>query len=293
VCCWAALQASDIVFDTVLPDGDNEFFVRAVDNAAAVSEVISYEWHVKRQQSNILFLNDFQGTNSMARFNLHADLLAQAGITEIDYMDISDGTPTGGRRVQLSQAFPDRSLASPTTNLMLAEWDHIYWISDNLDRNIGYALEMTLDFFEQGGTMFVNIPSKFVSDDNPLLQFLPFERVEPVPSGEQSFYIGGGSEMQASAELQNPPQLTFRRTRTSEHPIVPFGETVALFEAPFQVRGGFPPTVKDFEGSKLISATNPEENLIYFGVDFSEFTEDSDLIGLVNLLVIDILEFQQ
>jgi len=286
-------RSSDITFDTVNPDGDNEFFVRAVDNAAAVSEVITHEWYVKRQLSNVLFLNDFQGSNSLARFNLHADLLAQNGITEIDYLDISDGAPTGGNRVPLSQAFPDRSLASPTTNLMLAEWDHIYWISDNLDRNIGYALEMTLDFFDQGGTMFVNIPSKFVSNDNPLLQFLPFERVEPVPSGEQSFYIGGGSEMVASDEVQNPPQLTFRRTRTSEHPIVPFGETVALFEAPFQVRGGFPPTQRDFEGSKLISATNPEENLIYFGVDFSEFTADSDLTGLVQILVNDILDFQQ
>lgn len=286
-------SSSDIRFESVNLNSENELFVRSIDNAAAVSDPISYNWHVKKQESTVLFLNDYQGSNNEDRFNLHSELLSQAGITEIDYLDISDGIPTGGRRVQLTQAFPDRSLASPTTNMMLAEWDHIYWISDNLDRNIGYALEMTLDFFEQGGTMFVNIPSKFVADDNSLLQFLPFERVEPVPSGEQSFYIGSGSELQATGDLQNAPQLTFRRTRTSEHPIVPFGETVPLFEAPFQVRGGFPPTIKDFEGSRLISATNPEETLIYFGVDFSEFTEDSDLDGLMDFLIIDLLEFQQ
>jgi hypothetical protein len=284
---------SDVSFDTVNLNGSNEFYVRSIDNAAAISDAISYSWHVKKQESTILFLNDYQGTNSADRFSLHRDLLNQAGITEIDYLDISDGTPTGGRRVQLSQALPDRSLVSPTTNMMLAEWNHIYWISDNLDRNIGYALEMTLDFFEQGGTMFVNIPSKSVADDNPLLQFLPFERVEQVPSNEQSFYIRSGSELQATGDQENPPLLTFRRTRTSEHPIVPFGQTVALFEAPFQVRGGFPPTIKDFEGSTLISATNPEETLIYFGVDFSEFTEDSDLVGLMDFLIIDLLEFQQ
>jgi hypothetical protein len=284
---------SNITFDTVNLNGTNEFYVRSVDNAAALSDAVSYSWHVKKQESTVLFLNDYQGTNSRDRFNLHRELLNQAGVSAVDYLDISDGQTTGGRRVQLSQALPDRSLVSPTTNMMLAEWDHIYWISDNLDRNIGYALEMTLDFFEQGGTMFVNIPSKSVADDNPLLQFLPFERVEQVPPNQQSFYIRSGSELQATGDQVNFPQLNFRRTRTSEHPIVPFGETVALFEAPFQVRGGFPPTIKDFEGSKLISATNPEETLIYFGVDFSEFTEDSDLVGLMDFLIIDLLEFQQ
>lgn len=308
-------SSSEISFDEINLNSENEFFIRSIDNAASVSDPVAYNWHVKKQESTVLFLNDYQGDDSEDRFTLHRELLSQAGITEIDYLDISDGTPTGGRRVQLSQAFPDRSLSSPTINMMLAEWDHIYWISDNLDRNIGYALEITLDFFEQGGTMFVNIPSKFISDDNSLLQFLPFERVEPVPSGEQSFYIRENSELRASGDMENAPQLTFRRNRTAEHPIVPFGETVPLFEAPFLVRGGFPATIKDFDGSKLISATNPEENLIYFGVDFNEFPtpnnsdclpeeeidendEDapepcSEIERLVELLVIDILEFQQ
>ncbi len=306
---------SNFNFDTVHLNGENEFFIRSIDNAAAVSETVSYEWHVKRQTSNILFLNDYQGSSSGDRFDLHANLLAEVGISQIDYIDISDGTPTGGRRVPFTQALPDRSLASPTTNLMLAQWDHIYWISDNLDRNIGYALEMTLDFFDQGGTMFVNIPSKFVSDQNVLLQFLPFERVEPVPVGESSFIINSGAEMQASDGTEDAPLLRFRRIRTAEHPIVPFDETVPLYEAPFRVRGGFPPTTKDYDGSKLISATNPEQNLIYFGIDFDEFTNEdnsdcqpssqineedenapapcSEVDLLLQQLVIDILGFQQ
>lgn len=285
-------RSSDITFDTVLPDGENEFFVRAVDNAAATSESISYEWYVKRQTSNVLFLNDFQGTNSEERFNLHANLLNEVGVTEIDYIDISDGAPTGGRRVAFTQALPDRSLASPTTNLMLAEWDHIYWISDNLDRNIGYALEMTLDFFEQGGTMFVNIPSKSISDQNALLQFVPFERVEPLPSGARRFEVPNGSNLIASSEIENAPEnLTLSRTLITERPIVPFDETIPLFEAPFVIRDF--DGVREHDGSKLISATNPEENLIYFGIDLDFFTEESDLARLIEIIVIDILEFQQ
>lgn len=300
---------SGIVFEDVNVNGDNEFFIRAVDNAAAISNVLSYEWYIKQQQSRILLLNDFQ-VDTESRLAFHDSLLALAGINNYDLIDISDGVASGGQRVPLSSAFPDRTLASPTTNLMLAEWDYIYWISNNLLRNVGYALEMTLDFFDNGGKMFINIPSRFLSSQDPLLQFLPIESVEAVPSGEQSFFIGNGSELQPSGQISNPPQLTIRRNRTSEHPIVPLGETIELFEAPFQVRGGFPPTEKDFDGSHLISAANPEESLLYFGIDFTEFAtpENSDCVSeiveegdilcsdldrLMELLVIDILGFQE
>lgn len=304
-------RPSNVSFNTIRADNENEIFIRAIDNAGAVSNVISHEWFVKSQTSRVLFLNDFQGSNSQERFELHAELLRQNGINEIDYIDISDGNPTGGRRVQLSQAFPDRSLSSPTTNLMLAEWDYIYWISDNLDRNIGYALEMTLEFFSQGGTMFVNIPTKFISSDEPVIQFLPFERVESRPTNNRRFQIASGSAIEADPGLVSPPVVHFRRTQNTYPPIVPFAESIPLFEAPFQLFDPFSNTRTDFEGSKLIAATDPEENLIYFGVDFNEFStpensncvppadaDESDLPcsevdRLIELMVIDILGFQQ
>ena len=139
--------STEFQINTIETDAENTFYLRSIDNAGSVSAVRDYTWYVKRQQSNILFLNDFSGPDSQARANLHIGLLASVGITNFDYIDITDGLATGGRRVVLSQAFPNRALVVPTTNMMLAEWDHIYWISQDLDRNIGYALEMTLDFF--------------------------------------------------------------------------------------------------------------------------------------------------
>ncbi len=304
-------RTTGIIFESVNLNAENEVFLRAIDNAGAVSNVISFDWFVKQQTSRILFLNDYQGSNSLARFQIHADLLRENGITQFDYMDISDGNPTGGRRVQLSQAFPDRSLAAPTTNLMLAEWDHIYWLSNDLRRNIGYALEMTTDFFGNGGTMFVNMPTTFISEDEPSIQFLPFSRVEARPTNNRRFQIESGSEIVSDPSVLSPPVVHFRRTQNTYPPIVPFSESIPLYEASFQLFDPFSNTREDFEGSNLIAATDPEENLIFFGVDFNEFSsiENSNCVPpeqadegelpcsemdrLIEQMVIDILGFQQ
>lgn len=301
-----------ITLNSVEVDSDNTFFLRAIDNAGAVSTVRSFTWHVKRQRSNILVLNDFPLSN---RIDLHLNLLAQLGIDRVDRMDITDGVAQGGRRVVLSSRFPNRALVVPTTNMMLAEWDHIYWISNDLDRNIGYALEMTIDFFSQGGTMFVNIPTKSVPDDNPSLEFLPFDRIQQPPPARR-FFVANNSVLTATSDvtdLINSPQTTttsvpylrFGRNQVPNlFPVVPFGETIELFEANFQIQTLFPVTTAPFDGPKGIASVSPDNAILYFGVDFNEFDQQervvsgetlpaSDLAGLLRLLVLDILNFEQ
>jgi hypothetical protein len=305
---------TDITLQTVRPNETNTFYIRAIDNAGAVSPIRTHSWHVKKQTSNVLFFNDYSGPNSRTVANLHLQLLESIGITNVDYVEITDGLATGGRRVPLSRAFPDRSLAAPTTNMMMAEWDHIYWVSEDLDRNIGYALEMTLQFFENGGTMFVNIPTKSVQDDNPLLEFLPFERIQTPPPG-RTFFIANNTTLSATQEadeyINQPgtsttvaPNLRFRRNQTSLFPVVPFGETIKLFEAEFQTRVPFPPSTTPFDGPRIVSAVNPNNSLLFFGIDLTEFDREerqvgtnvlpaSDLTGLIRLTCVDILKFEQ
>ncbi|MEX0719493.1 MAG: hypothetical protein WD059_02415 [Balneolaceae bacterium] len=316
-----SLNSADFNFDQVNLNAENEYFMRSIDNAGAVSEVLTYTWYLKQQTSNILFINDYS-TNTSDRANLHIGLLNDIGITEIDYLDISDGFALGGRRVPLSSAFPDRTLADPTINMMLAEWDYIYWISENLDRNIGYALEITFDFFAQGGTMFVNIPTKDIAEDNSLLQFLPFQRVENLPTDSsvryQSFYLQRDALITAaSTEISSQPELRLRRNLVDAYPIRPLSETVNLFEAPFQLRESLNSNLHEYGGPKLISATNPDRSLAFFGIDFNHFTtpENSDCVPtdqdpdevdpdnpppycselneLLEILTIDILGFEQ
>jgi hypothetical protein len=174
---------------------------------------------------------------------------------------------------------------------MLAEWDHIYWVSNDLDRNIGYALELTLDFFNNGGTMFINIPTKNLLPDNNLFEFLPFQGFETVPTGFNNFVINANSLVIPNPDLQNPPVLRFSRQLTAARPIIPFGETVNLFEADYKVRPFFG-AAQDFQGNKLIAATNPDQSILYFGIDINEFTADSERARLIELTCIEILGFQ-
>lgn len=290
-------------FENIQSDAINTFFIRAVDNAGSVSAVRVHEWFVKKQQSRILFLNDYFGPTSASVEELHRSLLAQNGITVVDYLNISDGLATGGRRVPLSRALPNRNLAAPTINRMLAQWDYIYWISDDLDRNIGYAIELTIDFFANGGRMFVNIPSKNIAADTPVAEFLPIERVETLPAGQQSFIIRNNALVRASDPSKELPYLRFRRNLLGAFPLVPFSETVRIFEAPFETRNARG-IISPFDGFPLISALSPSGNLLYFGIDITEFDQQTRLVGgieqpaseladLIRITVLDILNFAQ
>lgn len=312
---------SEITFESINLDAENEFFVRTIDNAGAISNVISHTWFIKKQRSKVLFLNDYYGFFSQDRKELHLSLLQSAGIGQVDYMDISDGEVSGGTRVPLSTAFPHRSLAEPTINMMLAEWDYIYWISDDLDRNIGYALEITSRFFDEGGKMFVNIPIELLGDRNSIYQFLPFQGVENAtydePNRSPQFRIRNCTEVNAfqSIRFDFSPELRFKENVFPTYPIIPFSESVPLFEADFSLLLANPRESADYSGNSVISVMNSEGNLIYFGIDIDQFTtpntpetsrnnpcEDpdtgdtlppSDLSGLIEFLTIETLGFEQ
>jgi hypothetical protein len=304
---------TNIVLNTVLTDSDNTFFLRAIDNAGAISTIRERTWYVKKQRSNILVLNDFPMSD---RIGLHLNLLAQIGIDNVDRINITDGVAQGGRRVVLSSQFPNRSLSVPTTNMMLAEWEHIYWVSNDLDRNISYAIEMTIDFFNNGGTMFVNIPTKNdVPEDSPVFEFLPFDRIQSPPPARR-FFVPNNSQLIATEQATNlinspqtstnsVPYIRFGRNQVANlFPVVPFGETIQLFEANFQVQTLFPVTTSPYEGPRGIAAVSPDNSLLYFAVDFNEFDQNervvngetlppSNLSGLLRLLILDILNFEQ
>lgn len=301
------LRELDSKFSSVNLNQDNEFFIRSIDNAGSVSEVKSHVWYVKKQESKILFLNDYFGTSSNARAQLHLSVLENIGIDKVDYIDISDGVVSGGTRVALSNAFPDRDLANPTINKMLAEWDYIYWISDDLNRNIGYALELTTQFFEEGGKMFINIPIEFISDQNPIFQFLPFQGVQAPPEERNAeFIVQKCTSIIASEGLGYNPSLRFKANVFPSYPIIPFTESVDLFEAEFRTVLRNPTAIADYDGIKIVSAMNQEQSILYFGFDLNDFTTSSstcsdsegnlppsDLEGLLDYLIIETLGFEQ
>lgn len=283
-----SIQVNGIILDDV-----NTFYVRTVDTALAESEVQEHEWYVKQQTSNILLLNDDASSNSQQNLDYHISKLAEAGLT-VDVINITDGTGLQGGVVPLSNAFP--RVINPTLNRALAKWDHIYWTSSSLNRNINYAQEILNRFFDEGGTLFYNALSTVRSQGDPLLNFLPIQQYVSINSsdGEVGFRIQDNYEVRP---LDGGPQLSYQGGRNPNiWPFFASNEQDELYEAQLLKRfitGG----AAVHDGPSTIAALNPEGNFIFFGLPLADFRQSDgseDNVGdLLNELLINRLGFSQ
>ena len=264
----------------------NKFFVRALDNAGAHSEADTVSWYVKRRKSGILFINDYAGSFSQSNAGFHLNALAQAGITNVDYWDISDGSATGGQKVTLSHAFP--AVTDPTLIKTLALWDHIYWMSNDMNRNITYAEAITSDFFARGGTMFVTMPTQNLDSSDPLFNFLPIDGLTPLPQIATGFVISSSANVEPVPPFSGPV-LGIVSSISSVYPIEPSSGSKALYKTDFRM--GTLIGYTDFTGNEVVSVESREGNIIFFGLDMSDLNENNNIGQLIKRMCVDELGF--
>jgi hypothetical protein len=280
-------------------NADNRFYIRASDRTGATSTLDSARWYLKQQRSQILFLNDLIGPDRYTRATNHINRLAAIGLTTIDVVDITDGNSVGGFKVPRSHAFPRRT--NPTVVEMMASWRYIYWVSDDIDRNISYANEMLVRFFQRGGKLFASMPVKNISPTDPVLSYLSIARIMPLPSGATSFRIppiGGANRGIVPRPPFSGPVLSASSTVIGIFPLKPIIGSVTLYEADFKnTRLGsvqnveYPPVgLSDFD--ETIAIRNPDGNLIFFGMDLLTIDRDNNLNTLLQRLVIEELGFR-
>lgn len=263
----------------------NTFYVRAIDAAEAVSNVDSVSWFIKQQTSNTLFLNDFAGLNSMQKQSFHLDLLSQQGISP-DIWIINDGEVEQDK-VALSDAFP--TVIDPTLIKTLSKWDHIYWISNDLDRNITYAQEILEEFTDNGGTSFVNIPMKRLSLEDEVFNYLP---VDSIQSG--SFLILEDSLITpTNVAITNTLKMASGSFALSNvFPIKGVSGSTSLYQADFERRtatGG----IRDYNDYQFVAIENSEGNVIYFSLDIALLNGNNNLQDMIQEIVIERLGFKQ
>lgn len=262
----------------------NTFYVRTVDAAESKSEIDSTSWFIKTQKSKTLFLNDFSGARSQERQEFHLDLLQQNGITPDVWM-INDGEVLRDK-VPLSEAFP--LVIDPTLLKTLAEWDHIYWISDDLNRNITYAQEILAEFFNNNGTVFVNIPMQNMDREDPLFNFLP---VDSIASGQ--FFLFEDSlvvpQVQDISEVLKVKTGSF--ALFNDRPIKGVSGSKELYKTDYKRRtnSGF----SEYSGYESVALENAEGNLVYFSLDITNLNGNSNLAEMIQEVVIDRLGFKQ
>lgn len=272
-------------------DSDNSIILRVTDRAGAQSVLDTLSFYIKPKTSRILVLNDIGLSSSEATMDFHLDLLAQNGITRFDELNISDGQTGGGLKVTRSAAFP--ATTNPTLLRMLAEWDFIYWVSDNLDRNVTFANEILATFFSEGGRAFVTIPIKELEPSDPVLNFLNIQSfTEPGDPLATSMQIANGREITPLLNPDRWPILESSQTISNIVPIEPLAGATALYKADFRLvllTGPRP----DFTGNEVISLINGDRNMIYFGLDLTQINARNNAQELVQALVVEELGFQE
>lgn len=279
---------SAIQLNGILMNSNNTFYARAVDQAGAKSRIERKTWYVKRQTSRVLIINDDSNPNTQTRLNNHRAWLAQAGITRVDVIHTTDGSASGGFKAPLSAAF--QKTFDPTMNKTFAKWDYIYWVSDNMDRNITYALEMTVDFFRRGGKMFINMPTKTLPATDPVFTFLPFDRLGvPGVTGAQGFLIQSNTALTAVSILTAPGGRIGAGNITGVSPLVPTGGSFVLYNAVFRVRqliGSAP-----YTGNPAIAVMSADRDMAFLGLDAATINP-ADIQAMIQFIVVNQLGFQ-
>lgn len=280
--------STNLTVDNILLDQENTVYIRTIDQSGAVSELDSHTWFIRRQTSKVLYLNDHDGNDALEAQAFHLQQLAANGITP-DVLDISDGQATGGDKVRLSEGFP--AVIDPTLRKMLDKWDHIYWVSNNLDRNITFAENILTEFINNGGSIFINIPTRTgFNPSDPLFNFIPVGDIARLEGLERNFRIPNGEEV--FSDDSTFPALRATQTISGIAPIDAIAGSDNLYEADFkaQLTTGFVVEYDDFEG---VAVRSSEGNLIYFAVDLLQLNGNNNMADFIRRVVIEELGFEQ
>lgn len=265
----------------------NTFYVRTVDNAGAVSNVASTSWYVKQKTSNTLFINDYSGSSSNTTAAYHKTQLATNGITP-DQWIINDGEIAQGK-VSLSEAFP--AVIDPTLKKTLSTWDHIYWISNDINRNITYALDIASEFFANGGTMFINIPMKDISQNDEIFNFLPVDSIGVLSGLQRNFLLNINTPVRYG-DSNNTIELLIDKRIVGNYPLKASAGATVLYTTDFKATTllGFN---EDYIGDEAVAIENNEQNVIYFSIDLKNVNGNNNISEVLEELLINRLNFKQ
>lgn len=265
--------------------GSNTAYIRSIDAAGATSNIDTVSWYIKPQYSDVLFINDIGSAAAIDIQNEHLSYLSNSGIEPDIWLINSGQTALGG--IGLAEEFP--SVIDPTLKRTLAKWDHIYWVSNDIDRNITFALDITTDFFSQGGSMFISIPMKEISQEDDIFNFIPVDSIGYVnpDSLETGFLINGDVDVPS---LESGPTLKTERRQTGIYPLKATPGATVLYETDFKATTVLG-SINDYTRFEGVGIENPEGNLIYFGMDITTLNGNNNLAEFIEYVCVERLGF--
>jgi len=243
-------QGTDIHIPNLLLDSDNTVYVRAVDLTDTTSTIERYTWYVKKQRSDVLYVNDWRKSKFPVLQGFHVALLQRylPPDVSVDTWDITLPFATGAAgNVPRSELLPAN--ADPTLRQTLALYKHIYWVATNTTRsvqrnNFPFAAGVLDLFFENGGTMIVHSaitlpPNPEDNLGNPAILLLPLTSLITFPDTlRQQLRLRPGATVTPVGQPPGVgtmlPQLSISSFNINTLPYVVGGtNTIPLYEASY------------------------------------------------------------
>jgi hypothetical protein len=277
-----SFRSSSLTTSGININSENTFYIRVVDQALRTSEIKAFRWYVKNQESRLLILNDDASNDGQQRLASYLEVLSSIGYS-YDLWNINDGEANS----PISEAFPKTT--EPTLLKTVDKWDAIIWFTNDIERNLRFAQNITRDFFDNGGKMLVTGPIKRLGDGDPLLNFIPIASYGVLTGLQTGFVLNNNSAI-TPVEPTAPTLANRGRINT----ITPFLEapgSKAVYTTTFRATTILGST-QPYNGPSTISVLNPEGNFLLFGFEPADVTTNENLSSFFQYLLQEELTIQ-
>jgi hypothetical protein len=205
---WKSLPRSTTFITLRAPDGlregDNAFYLRAVDIAGARSRIIrmpdsSGTWYVREPRTDLLIVDDYGPADASATFyTAITDTLFGGRFAGADVFDIKTGASTTSRGKYLPP------YTNPTFIETLKLFKYLLWYTDN-DPTIDVAQVALPEYQRSGGRIFYTaaFPESAIDPRGGITDYAPIDSLSPEPIR----FVPSGTKAEADAESPGYPTL--------------------------------------------------------------------------------------
>lgn len=277
-----SFRTSSLSTSGIVLDAENTFYIRVIDQALRISQIKAFKWFVKSQKSRLLILNDDASNDNQQSLASYLESLRSIGYT-YDLWNINDGEANA----PISDAFP--KTVEPTLLKTIDKWDAIVWFTNDIERNLRFAQDISRDFFSSGGKMLATGPTKRLNDRDPLLNFLPIASYGELTGLQTGFVLNNNT---AIDPINSAAPILANRIRINT--ITPFLEAAgakAIYKTNFRVTTILGST-QPYNGVNTVSVMNPEGNFLFFGFEPADVTTNENLSSFFQYLLQEELTIQ-
>jgi hypothetical protein len=276
---WKSLPRSTTFLtlreDDGLREGDNAFYLRAVDIAGARSRIIRMPdtasvWYVKEPKTDLLIVDDYGPSDASAAFYRSiVDTLFGGRFAGADVFDIKTGANSTTRGKYLPP------YTNPTFIETLKLFRYVLWYTDN-DPTIAVAQVALPEYQRSGGHILYTaaFPESAIDPRGGITDYAPIDSLSP----EAIRFVPSGTHVESDSESPGYPALV---RDTQGVPVAFIRNLFRRINARNLYR--FEESTR-WEGRPVVGVRSGDSRFVLFGIPLHRFNGAGNVGELVHLI---------